>query len=75
MLMPDADSDAIALAANDILADSRFTAEAKRMADAIGGYGGAAQAAAALEALAYPADAVGDRGVPAERAPQRIALE
>ena len=51
MLMPDADSDAIALAAKDILADSRFTAEAKRMADAIGGYGGAARAATALETL------------------------
>jgi MGT family glycosyltransferase len=52
MLLPDADSDAIALAAKDILADSRFAAEAKRMADAIGGYGGAARAAVALEALA-----------------------
>jgi UDP:flavonoid glycosyltransferase YjiC (YdhE family) len=52
MLTPDADSDAIALAAKDILADTRFTAEAKRMADAIGGYGGAARAAVALEALA-----------------------
>jgi UDP:flavonoid glycosyltransferase YjiC (YdhE family) len=52
MLTPDADSDAIALAAKDILADTRFTAEAKRMADAIGGYGGAARAAIALEALA-----------------------
>jgi UDP:flavonoid glycosyltransferase YjiC (YdhE family) len=52
MLMPDADSDAIALAAKEMLADSRFTAEAKRMADAIGGYGGAARAATALEALA-----------------------
>jgi MGT family glycosyltransferase len=52
MLMPDADSDTIALAANDMLADSRFTAEAKRMADAISGYGGAARAATALEALA-----------------------
>ncbi len=51
MLMPDADSDAIAFAAKDMLADSRFTAGAKRMADAIGGYGGAAQGAAALEAL------------------------
>ena len=51
MLMPDADSDAIAFAAKDMLADSRFTSGAKRMADAIGGYGGAAQAAAALEAL------------------------
>jgi MGT family glycosyltransferase len=52
MLLPDADSDAIALAAKDILADSHFAAEAKRMADAIGGYGGAARAAVALEALA-----------------------
>jgi UDP:flavonoid glycosyltransferase YjiC (YdhE family) len=52
MLMPDADSDAIASAATDILADSRFTTKAKRMADAIGGYGGAARAATALEALA-----------------------
>jgi UDP:flavonoid glycosyltransferase YjiC (YdhE family) len=52
MLMPDADSEAIALAAKDVLADSRCTAEAKRMAEAIGGYGGAAGAAAALEALA-----------------------
>jgi len=52
MLMPDADSDAIALAATDMLADSRCTAEARHMADAIGAYGGAAQAAAALEALA-----------------------
>ena len=51
MLMPDADSDAIAFAAKDMLADSRFTSGAKRMADAIGGYGGAAQGAAALEAL------------------------
>ena len=56
MLLPDADSDAIALAAKDILADSRFAAEAKRMADAIGGYGGAAQAATALEALARRAE-------------------
>ena len=51
MLTPDADSDAIAKAATDILADSRFTAEAKRMADVISGYGGAARAATALEAL------------------------
>jgi hypothetical protein len=35
-----------------MLADSRFAAEAKRMTDAIGGYGGAAHAAAALEGLA-----------------------
>ena len=52
MLIPDVDSDAIALAAKDILADSRFTAKAKRMADAIGCYGGATRAATALEALA-----------------------
>ena len=55
MLMPDAGSDAIAQAAKDILADDRFTAGAKQMADAIGGYGGAARAAAALETLAAPA--------------------
>ena len=35
-----------------ILADNRYTAQAKRMADAISGYGDAAQAATALEALA-----------------------
>jgi UDP:flavonoid glycosyltransferase YjiC (YdhE family) len=52
MLMPGADSDTIALAAKDVLADGRFTAEAKRMADVIGGYGGAVRAATALEALA-----------------------
>lgn len=52
MLMPEADSGAITLAATDMLADSRFRAGAKRMADAIGAYGGATQAAAALEALA-----------------------
>jgi UDP:flavonoid glycosyltransferase YjiC (YdhE family) len=52
MLIPDVDSDAIALAAKTILADSRFTAKAKRMADAIGCYGGATRAATALEALA-----------------------
>jgi UDP:flavonoid glycosyltransferase YjiC (YdhE family) len=52
MLMPDVDSDAIALAAKGILGDSRFTTEAKHMADAISGYGGATQASTALEALA-----------------------
>jgi UDP:flavonoid glycosyltransferase YjiC (YdhE family) len=52
MLAPDADSHAIALAVKDILGGSHFTAEAKHMAQAIGGYGGAAQAATALEALA-----------------------
>ena len=50
-LMPDADSNTIALTAKNILADSRFTTKAKHMADAIGSYGGAVQAAAALEAL------------------------
>jgi hypothetical protein len=36
----------------DIPGDSRFTTEAKHMADAISGYGGATQASTALEALA-----------------------
>ena len=52
MLMPDSSSEAIAQAATDILGDDRFTAGAKQMAVAIGGYGGAAAAAAALESLA-----------------------
>ena len=52
MLMPDSSSDAIAQAATDILGDDRFKAGAKQMAVAIGGYGGAAEAAAALESLA-----------------------
>ena len=51
MLMPDSDSDAIAQAATDVLMDGRFTDGAKRMAVAIGGYGGAAQGADALEAV------------------------
>jgi len=51
MLMPDADSAAIAEAATDILLDGRFTDGAKRMEVAISGYGGAAQGATALEAL------------------------
>ena len=51
MLMPDSSSDAIAQAATDILGDDRFTMGAKQMAAAIGGYGGSAAAAAALEAL------------------------
>lgn len=51
MLMPDSSSDEIAQAATDILGDDRFKAGAKQMAVAIGGYGGAADAAAALEAL------------------------
>ncbi len=52
MLMPDSSSEAIAQAATDILGDDRFKAGAKQMAVAIGGYGGAAAAAAALESLA-----------------------
>jgi MGT family glycosyltransferase len=51
MLMPDSSSDEIAEAATDILGDDRFKAGAKQMAVAIGGYGGAAEAAAALEEL------------------------
>ncbi len=52
MLMPDSGSDAIAQAATDVLGDDRFKAGAKRMAVAIGGYGGAAEGATALESLA-----------------------
>ena len=52
MLMPDSVSDEIAQAATDILGDDRFKAGAKQMAIAIGGYGGAAEAAGGLEALA-----------------------
>jgi UDP:flavonoid glycosyltransferase YjiC (YdhE family) len=52
MLMPDSSSEAIAQAATDILEDDRFKAHAKQMAVAIGGYGGAAAAATALESLA-----------------------
>jgi MGT family glycosyltransferase len=55
-LMPDADSDTIAKAATDVLADRRYTAEAKRTADVISGYGGAARAATALEALTRRAE-------------------
>ena len=51
MLMPDSSAEAIAQAATDILGDDRFQAGAKQMAIAIGGYGGAAAAAAALESL------------------------
>ena len=51
MLMPDSSSDEIARAAVEILDDDRFKAGAKQMAVAIGGYGGAAEAATALEAL------------------------
>jgi UDP:flavonoid glycosyltransferase YjiC (YdhE family) len=51
MLMPDSSSEAIAQAATDILGDDRLHAGAKQMAVAIGGYGGATAAAAALESL------------------------
>jgi UDP:flavonoid glycosyltransferase YjiC (YdhE family) len=51
MLTPDADSDAIAKAATDIISDGRLTAGAQHMADVIRGYGGAARAVTALEAL------------------------
>jgi UDP:flavonoid glycosyltransferase YjiC (YdhE family) len=50
--MPDSNSDAIAQATTDILGDDRFKSGAKRLAVAIGGYGGAAEAATALESLA-----------------------
>jgi UDP:flavonoid glycosyltransferase YjiC (YdhE family) len=52
MLMPDSSSEAIAQAATGILGDDRLKAGAKQMAVTIGGYGGAAAAAAALESLA-----------------------
>lgn len=52
MLMPDSGSSTIAEAATEILRDGRYTDAAKRLAAAIAGYGGAAQAADALEALA-----------------------
>jgi hypothetical protein len=52
MLMPDSSSEAIAQGATDILGDDRLKAGAKQMAVTIGGYGGAASAAAALESLA-----------------------
>jgi hypothetical protein len=52
MLMPDAGSDAIAAAAQDILGDGPFAAGAQQMATAISHYGGSAAAVAALEALA-----------------------
>jgi MGT family glycosyltransferase len=51
LLMPDSSSDAIAQAATDVLADARFTGGARRMAGVIRGYGGAQQAADALESL------------------------
>jgi len=62
MLMPDSSSDVIAQAATDILRDDRFTVAATRMAVAIGGCGGAHQAAAALETLAAPVVAAATSG-------------
>jgi UDP:flavonoid glycosyltransferase YjiC (YdhE family) len=50
-LMPDSSSNAIAQTAMNILQDDSYTASAKRIATAISGYGGATQAATALEAL------------------------
>lgn len=52
MLMPDCSSDAIAQAARDVLDNDQLQYGAKQMAVAIGDYGGATEAAAALEALA-----------------------
>jgi len=52
--MPDCSSDAIAQAAKSILEDDRYEAGAKHMAVALSAYGGAMEAAAALEALALP---------------------
>lgn len=51
MLMPGSGSETIAETAMQILTDERFRLAADRMALAIGAYGGAAQAVAALEAL------------------------
>jgi UDP:flavonoid glycosyltransferase YjiC (YdhE family) len=62
MLMPDSSSDVIAQAAMDILRDDRFTVAATRMAVAIGGCGGALQAAVALETLAAPVVAAATSG-------------
>lgn len=52
MLLPDSSSEVIARTAAEILADDRFATGAKQMAVTIGGYGGAAEAVAALEDLA-----------------------
>jgi MGT family glycosyltransferase len=56
MLMPDSSSESIARAAQDILDDDRFMVGAKQMADTIGGYGGAAEAADAFEGLVRRTD-------------------
>lgn len=55
MLMPDADVDAIALAAREVLADGAYQDAAKRMATTIAGYGGAADAVSALERISSAA--------------------
>ena len=52
MLSAHSSAEEIAQTAMDILGEERFATGAKQMAIAIGGYGGAAAAAAALEALA-----------------------
>ena len=52
MLMPDSSSEVIAEAAADVLEQDRFKEGAKQLAIAISAYGGAAQAAVALEGLA-----------------------
>jgi UDP:flavonoid glycosyltransferase YjiC (YdhE family) len=51
MLLPDADASQIADAAREMLADGSYQAAAKRMANAINGYGGSSDAVAALERL------------------------
>jgi hypothetical protein len=62
MLVPNSSSDAIAQAATDIFRDDRFTAGAQRLAVAIGGCGGATEAAVALEALVPSAVAAASAG-------------
>ena len=56
MVMPDSSSESIAHTAQDMLGGARFAAAAKQMAVTIAGYGGAAQAAAAVEELAPRTD-------------------
>jgi MGT family glycosyltransferase len=52
MVMPDSSSVVISEAVADVLEDDRYKEGAKQLSVAISGYGGAAQAAAALEGLA-----------------------
>lgn len=59
MLMPNPSTETIAQAAKDILGDERFKAGAEQMAVAIAAYGGASDAADALETLAASVHAVG----------------